>query len=219
MKLSDKYQPKDLRDIVFPDDDTRTLVTSIAQGYPPDHLILHGPHGTGKSALVQAMIEEAKKTTSVDVFSRHGSQFEAKSQVQNIVKEIDIRYCTVNWNNERRVLVIDEVDMLSDFAQRQLCNIIDNNHYQVQVLMTTNYLDGLDGRLRDRADKIHIPHLPPDAWLDRAQTILKAEDVIENDASVLAALATEPGSIRGMLRALEELCRQNRASAQPAGTV
>lgn len=209
MKLSEKYMPRELCDVVLPDYDTRDLIMNIAQGNPPDHLILHGPYGTGKSAVLHAMITEAEKNNSVDVTTLHGSMFETKSQVVSIFEMLHQRYRLVNWNGTRRMLIIDEVDMLTDFAQRQLCNIIDTALFRVQVLMTTNHLEGIDGRLRDRAEQIHMPYLPPEAWLDRAQVILKAEGVNETDAAVIRALKDEPGSIRGIMRVLEEICRQH----------
>lgn len=220
MKLADKYKPLSLNDVVFPDDDTRNLVTAIAQGKPPDHLILHGPYGTGKSALVDAMINEAEQYRKIDLVKRHGSQFDSKSQAEDMIASLIKRFSLVLWPQDIRILVIDEVDEMHKVAQQQLCQILDNaSMYQTQVMMTTNHLETLDGRLRDRADKVHMPYLPPDAWLARAQTILKAEGVVETDAAVLAALANEPGSIRGMMRVLEELCRQSTPSAAPPANV
>ncbi len=215
MKLADKYKPLSLNDVVFPDDDTRNLVTEIAQGKPPDHLILHGPYGTGKSALVDAMINEAELYRKVDVVKRHGSQFDTKSQAENMIAALIKRFSLVPWPCDSRILVIDEVDEMHKVAQQQLCQILDNPMFQTQVMMTTNHYDAIDGRLRDRADKVHMPYLPPDDWLARAQTILKAEGVAQTDAAVLAALANEPGSVRGMMRVLEELCRQSTQNAAP----
>lgn len=219
MKLADKYKPLSLNDVVFPDDDTRNLVTAIAQGKPPDHLILHGPYGTGKSALVDAMINEAELYRKVDVVKRHGSQFDTKSQAENMIAALIKRFSLVPWPCDSRILVIDEVDEMHKVAQQQLCQILDNPMFQTQVIMTTNHLDGIDGRLRDRTDKVYMPYLPPDAWLARAQTILKAEDIFKTDATVLNALENEPGSIRGMMRVLEELCRQSTQNAAPPANV
>lgn len=219
MKLADKYKPLSLNDVVFPNDDTRDLITAIAKGKPPDHLILHGPFGTGKSALVDTMINEAELNRTVDVFKRHGSQFDTKSQADDMIASLIKRFSLVPWPCDSRILVIDEADEMHKVAQQQLCQILDNPMYKTQVIMTTNYLDGIDGRLRDRADKVHMPYLPPDAWLARAQTILKAEGVVKTDAAVLAALASEPGSVRGMMRVLEELCRQSTQNAAPPATV
>jgi DNA polymerase III delta prime subunit len=219
VKLADKYKPLSLNDVVCPDVDTRNLVTAIAQGMPPDHLILHGPFGTGKSALVDAMVNEATLHRNVDVVKLHGPQFDTKSQAEDMIATLIKRFSLVPWPHDSRILVIDEVDEMHKVAQQLLCQILDNPMYQTQVIMTTNYLEAIEGRLRDRADKVHMPYLPPDAWLDRAQTILQAEGVVKTDTTVLAALGSETGSIRGMMRVLEELCRQSTPHAAPPTTV
>ncbi|MBC7765245.1 MAG: ATP-dependent protease LonB [Hyphomonadaceae bacterium] len=60
--LSEKTRPKEMKDIVGQEEGIRALRAALC-GPNPQHVLIYGPPGIGKTAAARIILEEAKKTT------------------------------------------------------------------------------------------------------------------------------------------------------------
>jgi len=64
-----KYAPQTLDEAVFPSVNAKQIVTDVANLTSPDHIILYGPYGTGKTTAAKLMrklesvVRQAKLTS------------------------------------------------------------------------------------------------------------------------------------------------------------
>ena len=201
MTFMKKYAPSTLDDLVFVDDDAKTRVEQYATGKRNGNIVLHGPKGTAKSTTARIIAETKISAADCDFpySTHHGSKMTAD--------DIDGLWGEWNWQSCQGVknpyVVIEEADQLSPANQRRLRGVLDETEVG-KVILTTNHIHNLDEPLVDRCDDVEMPMANTDVWFDAAATILDAEGVDFTDDQVDALLASGNGSIRDMMRGLED---------------
>lgn len=126
---------------------------------------------------------------------------------------IDSFECDWSWGRlngvETPYAVIEEIDQLSPKLQRKLRATVDT-YAHGKVIMTTNNVHAVDGPLLDRCDVMEMPAANTDQWMDRARDIFAKEGVSITDAQLGKLLATCNGSIRDLMRTLEDYVLVNK---------
>lgn len=202
-----KYAPKSVDDLVFADGATRTRAEQYASGKRSGNIVLHGPKGTAKSTTAR-IISESKISAADSEWPYpvyHGSKMTAA--------DIDGLWQDWNWQLREGVknpyTVIEEADQLSPANQRRLRGVLDETSVG-KVILTTNHVHNLDEPLVDRCDDIEMPMANTDAWFDTAAAILKAEGVNFTKKQLKDLLASGNGSIRDMMRGLEDFVLERK---------
>jgi len=54
-----KYAPQTLDEVVFPSVNAKQIITDVANLTSPDHIILYGPYGTGKTTAEKLITKTA----------------------------------------------------------------------------------------------------------------------------------------------------------------
>ena len=204
MTFMDKHAPQGLDDLVFVDEHTKTRVEQYAQAKRSGNIVLKGPKGTAKSTTARIIAETvAGGDWSVPVY-------QASKMDEDTVDRLERDW---NWGLLNGVkppyVVIEEVDQLSKSLQQKLRATLDSCSYG-KVIMTTNNDHAVDGPLLDRCDVMEMPAANTDQWFDRVRKIFEEEGVSITDAQLAALLATCNGSIRDLMRALEDYVLANK---------
>ena len=83
--LSEKVRPSSFQDIVGQEDGIKSLKAALC-GPNPQHVIIYGPPGVGKTAAARLVLEEAKKNRKSPF--KHSSVFiELMQQQPDLMKE------------------------------------------------------------------------------------------------------------------------------------
>ena len=119
-------------------------------------------------------------------------------------------------NTGNNVTVINEIDQLDSKFQRQLRAHMDTYGDLGSFVMTTNYIESVDGGIRDRSDEIEMPHPGPDAHIKSKQKILRQEGVSMDKKDLKDLIETTDGSHRQIMRGLEDAVRTAKSMFEKA---
>lgn len=102
-------------------------------------------------------------------------------------------------------IVIEEVDEMTKGLHKTLRGLMDQTEKYGKFILTTNNCHLLEDPLVDRCDAIELLAPSVDNVLPKAYSILKAEGIGYDERQLIALLSAGDGSIRRMLRNLEDL--------------
>jgi DNA polymerase III delta prime subunit len=187
MHSEHKYRPQSIGDFVFPSDEVERKVRRYTTGKASRPLILHGPHGVGKSLLAEIIPKELEgQNVIVDYIRAEDLDSNVKvRQAFTRTKQFD-RFFKPE-GQERNYIVVEEVNF-DPRAKGALRTSLDDMEGRDLFIFTTNELEKLDPGVRSRAELIDVSPVSPDRFLRRAQTILNKEGVLLEDSIVLEAL-------------------------------
>lgn len=207
-----KYAPKLFAELVFENDVTRKKLEQYALGQRTHNILLHGPYGSGKSAVAQVIAAQSRDVSAGwfenlphDTFN--GAEFFADSlkRVEN------------GWNLSGQPFayaVIDEFDMVHWTVQAKTRAVLDKYLGRHGLILTTNFLRHVDAAIQSRCDVIEMPAMSANALVPMCQRILTSEQVALSDAQVEQLITSRNGDLRGVLRYLERLVERVNGKEQ-----
>ena len=218
MSFEQKYHPTKLSEVVYPDAHSEKIIQEYASAQRTRSLLLHGAWGSGKTTVAKLIppafdinFPESPLVTNgyLDVMYLEGGSTD-RSNVG--VKKIKARTGTVCLNgSDMHYVIIDEADMLSVQYQGALKALMTDRPH-VLFILTTNYIDKINGGILSRCEKVHLDPAPAERWMDRARLIFHQEKVIIPDERVLALLKRHGGDNRDILGALEDTVLHHKGS-------
>lgn len=201
MIFEQKYAPKTFGDLIFPDSKTRQRVWEFGNNKRHNNLIFHGPYGTAKTTTAR-MLEQMRAgdaeyggTAFYRAYDIEVETFERIGNIQHIQRMAGV---------EMPMTIVDEIDQVNQRLQYQLRWQLDMHSDTGCFVFTTNKLFNVDPGLVDRCDVIELPAANTEHWLERARWILDQEGAQVSDEKLKALLNTCDGSIRDLMRALED---------------
>ena len=184
MNLIEKYKPKNLSDLVLPNEKVRFLLEDIADGLVVNHLLLTGTQGAQKTTIAKLLPGFIEGTDPfIELIKGEADLDLAKTlrPLENIVMFGGLS------SQKYQYVLFEELDkvktILSLFWQ-----MMDGWGDKVILLATANSYMSIDKSVRSRFKVIEMEPLTPEHFLDRAQVILKSEGIHLNDAYVLKEL-------------------------------
>ena len=174
MKFEHKHRPRSLADIIFADAHVAGVIQETASGVRDNHIILHGPRGSGKSETARLLQQARLGIEAQGVFADpiHAKTYEHES--------FDPILTTWNWQimagAAMGCLVIDEIDQFSTAMQQKLRAFVDRYSMGI-IVCTTNNLHAVDQPLQDRCRCLKITYPTIEQWIPRAQAILASEGI------------------------------------------
>ena len=207
MSFLHKYSPVTIADVVFNDVPTKRRVEQYASGQRTGNIIFHGPKGTAKSTTARIITRELART----VDSGYPAPVLQSSNITN--DTLEGFWAHWNWQIfegiEHPFIILEEVDQISIRLQHKLRSVLDECN-KGKVILTTNNIHTVDVPLVDRCDDIEMPLANTDMWFDRARWILENEKVRFSDEQLRSLLRTCNGSIRDLMRALEDFALERK---------
>lgn len=212
MIFQHKYAPQTFGDLIFPDLKTKQRLWDFGNNQRHNSLIFHGPFGTAKTTTARVL--EKMRTA--------GTEYGDVS----FYRASDVTHDTfTRLSNEQRlqkfagvtmpVTIIDEIDAVDHKLQYKLRWELDMYADRGCFVFTTNKLYNVDPGLIDRCDVVEIPAANTDHWFQRANWILQQEDIHLSYEDLTALLHTCDGSIRDLMRALEDVVLHHKQHMPP----
>jgi replication factor C small subunit len=190
----EKYRPADLNGIVGQDNVIRHL-SSFSESRTCPHLIISGPHGTGKSVAVECFAralygEDWELNTSVfqtaDLFlqgkalleqdERYAHLYQKNQSLINNFKYIIKWYASLKpLNAEFKLMVFEDAHTLTRDAQQALRRIMERTSTTCRFVFTTTKPSALIPAIRSRCLPLFFSPVDADPTLQQLQTIRASE--------------------------------------------
>lgn len=206
MIFEKKYAPRKFEDLVFPDSNTRQRLWEYANNKRHNSIIFHGPYGTAKTTTARMLVElrsAGLEFGGVDFYRASDVSRETFTRISNV------RFLQQGCGVEMPVTIIDEVDKVPESIQYQLRWDLDIRSDHGCYIFTTNKLFNVDPGVVDRCDVVELPAANSSDWLERVRWILSQENVEVPEGKLLSLLDTCDGSIRDLMRLLEDIVIRN----------
>ena len=216
LKTNNQYTPTTVNDIVFGDERSGNVIRDIVTGTLPfpfagvNGIILHGPNGTGKSALARilpAAIDGfgAPLASEVDYeFHKITAAIDARDFIEKIAYKTQLMPF-----NRFRYFVLDEFDNLNPKYIPSMKSVM--NCETAVFIMTTNNIGKIENSIKSRSHSIYMPFADAESWLPAMKSVLIDQGVIvPNDAilcKVIAKCRYDARKIMGTTLALANALR------------
>ena len=209
MNTEDKYAPQNLNEVIYPNTATALRINGYATKQLEGHIMLHGPNGTSKTSIAKLLpyaIDGQNAVIEDKHFDDVLGQKNLKAYLQNA--------CSYNQftSGSKFYLVFNEFDNTSTKLHK-LWTAMDDLSDMLMVIITTNEPMSIHKSIRSRCSLIQMPAVTANAFLPRAQQILKAEGLVLPDYQVLYHLkqVEQFGDLRKYCRCLDELIFLNNS--------
>ena len=151
MKLTDKYRPRSLVDIVGQPHVVQAL-TRIAASPSPCALLLAGYTGSGKSSAAMALAEALGCIVEQAEFGGLWQIASGEQTAQGVRDALRWLWLIPMYGSGWRVLIVNESDRMALAAETVWLDALENLPPRALVVFTTNRPDSLSDRLRDRCE-------------------------------------------------------------------
>ncbi|EIO4603011.1 AAA family ATPase [Vibrio parahaemolyticus] len=217
MKLIEKYAPKTLDELVLNNKAHRLISKCLEDDSALNNLIFHSEmNGTGKTSAARMIAEKWSKSVFSEfteqneaILEYKGSQF-GTGDVTALEKVLSM--------NGKRVIIINEVDRMSDQALINLAETLDKftKSDSNTFIMTTNRINKLPNTLKSRCQDVDFtPIDTEEGVVKRLIHIFKQEkgEPTERDNKVIQGIVEKQrGSVRQSIIELETYIATNETS-------
>lgn len=195
-----KYQPYFLSDIIDYDyivDIFKKLITT--KSFP--HILLYGPPGSGKTSIIQTIINELFKDslnyTIINASEKRGVEI-IRTTIYSIIKSDSI-----NGNN-LRLIILDEMDNLTQDAQIILKSIINEND-NVKFIFICNYETKIDIAIKSNCLYLRMDKMSTNSLIKRCNEICTNELIFISNKGLKTLIKSCRQDIRKILNILQSL--------------
>lgn len=189
MNTNQKYRPKSLAEFIYATKTVKNVVEMYADGATQRPLILHGPHGTGKSLLAE-LIPKAIDGPNVSVQHFTIDDLKTRADIEKNLTRSSIFDSLVEPGDQSRYYtVFDEFVSDTKVLKDAMRMALDSMEGRGLYIFTTNELNRVDTGIVSRSECVLVPPLSPEDFLPRAMFILNSEGIDVPSHVVLDALA------------------------------
>lgn len=208
---AEHYRPRKVDDCILPPKVLEDVKSAISSGVIP-HFMFTGTAGTGKTTLARAIVDEIGGELLFINASLNRSIDDIRSTVVQFAS-------TVSFDGSQKVVLLDEVDGLTQQAQDSLRGVYEQFGH-VRFILTCNHKNKVIKALQSRSSVIEFKASSTDkaammsAFYKRVAFILKERNVEYDKAVVAQLIATYFPDFR---RTLNELQRYSSSGKIDSG--
>ena len=200
-----KYKPKYLKDLKL-DDNIRNLLLNLIN-ISNLSIILIGEHGSGKTIIVNTIIEEyysniSKEELNDNIFYVNSIKEQGIQYYRSEVKTFCQTKCTIP--NKLKTIVIDDIDNISEQSQLIFRNALDKYLYNINFIFTCTNLQKVIDSIPTRIMPINIKK-PTEYQLQNIIDPIIINENIKIDNKCIIRLIELSGSVQTLINYLEKL--------------
>jgi len=144
-----KYRPKNVDELILPEDIKNTLISFVAQGSLPNFLFHSQSGGTGKTSAALAIAHQL----NLEVMMINASEERSIDVIRTKMTD----FCSaMSMDGRRKMLILDEADHLPDLSQNALRNFFEKFSSNCSFVMTANQAQRIIAPLQSRCAVIEF---------------------------------------------------------------
>lgn len=219
--LARKYRPQNFSELAGQEHVSRTLQNAIDSGRVAHAFLFTGARGVGKTSTARIMAKtlncergvthepcnvcqqciEITKGTSTDVFEIDGASNNGVDDVRDL--RDNIKY--LPSHSRYRIIIIDEVHMLSTNAFNALLKTLEEPPEHVKFIFATTEPHKLPVTILSRCQRFDFKRVTLPKICARLREIAEKESVAISDASLALIARKGDGSMRDSLTAFDQV--------------
>jgi len=173
--LVEKYRPNSINE-VFLEEKNQTCINNFIEKKNFPNLLFYGPSGTGKTSTIIAMAREIyKEKYNLMVLELNASDNRNIQVVRKIIKEF--ASCKTLFNTGYKLIILDEVDSMTNDAQFCLRRIMETYCENVRFCFICNFVGKIIPAIQSRCSKFKFSNLKNEQITTRLDTIMKEENI------------------------------------------
>lgn len=194
MSFSNMYRPSTYSDLVFSSQLTARIVKQYADCKRSGHLILSGPHGTGKSTIARIIQKDRQVFQGVQIesYAVNGSLLNAKYEAI-LLGQLNI---WLGHSEKMPCWIIEEADCIPKAYRAGFQQFLDDWSHLAFAIMTTNHLKSIPSGIRSRSENCDVQCMPAGYWLPHLRTYLASINVSYSNQTLLSLLRKKGNAIR-----------------------
>lgn len=203
----EKYKPYYLKDFQL-HDKTEAIIKLLIE-INDMNLLLVGSQGTGKTALLNALIREYYGLTKTDSFP------DTNILIINNLKEQGINYFRQDMKTfcqshssifgKKKMIIIDDIDNINEQSQQVFRNYIDKYSHNIHFVSVCTNIQKVIESLQSRTHIIKISSPTLDKIRIITENIIVSENIDIDAESVEYILKFSKGNIRVLIHYLEKM--------------
>lgn len=219
--LARKYRPQTFSELVGQEHVSRTLQNAIDSGRVAHAFLFTGARGVGKTSTARIMAKtlnceagvthepcnvcpqciEITKGTSTDVFEIDGASNNGVDDVRDL--RDNIKY--LPSHSRYRIIIIDEVHMLSTNAFNALLKTLEEPPEHVKFIFATTEPHKLPVTILSRCQRFDFKRVTLTKIIGRLRDIAEQEKVTISDSALALIARKGDGSMRDSLTAFDQV--------------
>jgi len=219
--LARKYRPQTFSELAGQEHVSRTLQNAIDSGRVAHAFLFTGARGVGKTSTARIMAKtlncergvthepcnlcplciEITKGISTDVFEIDGASNNGVDDVRDL--RDNIKY--LPSHSRYRIIIIDEVHMLSTNAFNALLKTLEEPPEHVKFIFATTEPHKLPVTILSRCQRFDFKRVTLPKIIARLREISDRESVVISDSSLALIARKGDGSMRDSLTALDQV--------------
>jgi len=199
-----KYRPTRLCDFNMNEDFYNVLISLIHIGKL--NILLTGNTGTGKTAILNAIISEYYDLCDIskneNILSINILKEQGISYYRNDVRVFCQTPSTIK--GKRKVLLLDDIDIINEQSQQVFRNCMDKYSHNVCFIASCTNVQKVLDSLQSRMDIIRVEPHTTDDLTSIAKRIILAENISMGDDVLPFIVKVCNGSVRTLVNYLEK---------------
>jgi replication factor C subunit 3/5 len=207
----EKYRPHTIEDVYLEEKNKVSIHNFInTKNFP--NLLFYGPSGTGKTSTIIAMAKMIyKEKYNLMVLELNASDNRNIQVVRKIIKEF--ASCKTLFNNGYKLIILDEVDSMTNDAQFCLRRIMEAYSENVRFCFICNFVGKIIPAIQSRCSKFKFSNLDSFQIRERLDKIMLEEDIQINNDVMNLIMTHSRGDMRKILNYIQlfkyHKCREN----------
>ena len=201
LPLVEKYRPVILNDIVGNTESINRLKLMVTNRNM-SNLILIGNSGIGKTSSIhcvaRALLGEYYKTAVLEINA-------SEERKVDVVKDTITRFCQkVIYlpNNLHKIIILDEIDSMTESAQHVLREIIEK-YKNTRFALACNHSSRIIEPIQSRCNLLKFNQLNKEEMKCRLLEVCKLENINIDDSGINALIESAEGDMRNLLNNLQ----------------
>lgn len=220
LALARKYRPQKFSDLIGQPHITRTLQNAISMDKLYPALIFSGTKGVGKTSAARILSKalncekgpdiepcneceicrEITGDNSPDYIEIDGASNNGVEEVRTLKEKVKYK----PFRNRFRVVVIDEVHMLSTSAWNALLKTIEEPPEHTYFIMATTDFHKIPATIVSRCQQFEFKRIPYEVIIKLLREIVDRENVKITDYSLYLVAKASEGSLRDAKKVLDQ---------------